>query len=89
MLIKIIGGYLAFMSLLSFILMCTDKVKAKRGSYRIPENTLLAAAVLGGAPGMWLAMILVRHKTKHLRFLLCAPFFTLAWGALLVFLVLH
>ena len=35
---------------------------------RIPENTLFAAAILGGSPGAIVGMAVFRHKTLHPAF---------------------
>ena len=48
--------YLAFISLLLFVLMGVDKAKAKRGSRRVPEATLFFLAVVGGSLGGMLGM---------------------------------
>lgn len=37
--------------------------------YRIPENSLLRYAVIGGGPGILAGAILFRHKTRHIGFL--------------------
>lgn len=59
---------LAVMNLLSFALMGIDKMKAKRGSWRIPEKTLFLATALFGGLGGTLGMKVFRHKTKHWYF---------------------
>ena len=59
---------LAAMNLLAFALMGIDKVKAKRGSWRIPEKTLFLAAAFFGALGGTLGMKVFRHKTRHWYF---------------------
>ena len=56
---------LALLNLLSFSLYGIDKLRAKRGMWRIPEATLLWSAALSGALGAFLfGMSLSRHKTK-------------------------
>ena len=57
--------YLAFISLLLFVLMGVDKAKAKRGARRVPEATLFFLAVVGGSLGGLLGMTAFRHKTLH------------------------
>ena len=52
-----------------------DKLKARSGSYRIPEAKLLGGAFLGGGVGAFLGMQLFRHKTKHMRFVILVPLF--------------
>ena len=41
------------------------KVKAKQGSWRISEATLLILAVIGGSIGALLGMKIWHHKTMH------------------------
>lgn len=56
------------MSLIAFCTYFCDKVKAKRGAWRIPEKVLLALGFFGGAIGAIIGMKLFRHKTKHAYF---------------------
>ena len=64
-----------------------DKVKAKRGLWRIRESTLLLVAALGGSLGALLGMELFRHKTKHWTFKILIPLFLLLHMALGVYVV--
>ena len=50
-----------------------DKLKAKKGAWRIPEKTLLLLALFLGAPGALIGMELFRHKTKHRLFTIGVP----------------
>ena len=63
-----IAVILLVMNLLAFALMGMDKMKAKRGSWRIPEKTLFLVTALFGALGGTLGMHVFRHKTKHWYF---------------------
>ena len=65
--------YLLIINALGFILMLTDKYKAKNNLWRIPERTFFAVAVLCGSAGCLLGMYTVRHKTKHLSFTVGIP----------------
>ena len=65
--------YLCLINVLSFLFMLVDKRKAIKNAWRIPERTLLSLCALGGSLGGLLAMKLVRHKTKHLRFSIGIP----------------
>lgn len=47
----------------AFALFAHDKARARRGGRRVPERTLLFAALWGGV-GAWLACGLLRHKTR-------------------------
>lgn len=50
-----------------------DKLKAKRGSRRVPENTLFMFTILGGGVGTILGMYIFRHKTKKKKFTVGMP----------------
>ena len=56
------------MSIITFIFYFVDKRKAIKNKWRIKENTLVALTFFGGALGASLAMFLLRHKTRHLKF---------------------
>lgn len=65
--------YIIFINVLSFITCVADKIFAVRGKRRISEKFLFLIALLGGSVGMYAAMYIVRHKTKHLSFTLGIP----------------
>ena len=64
----LLGIYLLAANLTAFLLMGSDKRRAKRGKRRIPERTLFLFAALGGALGGTLGMRLFHHKTLHWYF---------------------
>ena len=66
--------WLALISLITAIVTVADKIKAKRGSFRIPEKTLIILALLGGGVAEYFTMRLIRHKTLHKKFMLGLPF---------------
>ena len=65
--------YLVLVNAAAFFLMLADKLKAKKGAWRIPERTLIGIAVIGGSIGAIAGMNLFRHKTRHLKFSLGLP----------------
>lgn len=65
--------YLILINAVGFVIMLADKIKAKRGAWRIPEATLLTVAAIGGSLGTLLGMHLFRHKTKHPKFTVTVP----------------
>ncbi|MDF2951929.1 MAG: hypothetical protein K0S18_1512 [Anaerocolumna sp.] len=69
----IIAGYLLLLNLLGFVLMGTDKKRARNNQWRIPEKTLFMVAILGGSLGSILGMKYFRHKTKHYKFIFGMP----------------
>ena len=66
-------AWLIPISLISVIVTAADKVKAKRVSRRVPEATLMLLSVLGGSLAMLITMIIIRHKTKHPKFMVGIP----------------
>ena len=59
--------------MIAFLAMGIDKWKAKRGAWRIPEQTLLSLVLLGGGIGGIAGMYTFRHKTKKPRFYIGFP----------------
>lgn len=53
--------------------MLSDKRRAKRKLWRIPEATLMAVAALGGSLGALIGMNAFHHKTKKPLFAICVP----------------
>lgn len=82
MIFTVIIAYLLIINAVSFVVYGVDKYKARHQKWRIPEATLLTLAAIGGAAGALLGMVVFRHKTKHLRFVLLVPLFVLVWAAL-------
>lgn len=75
--------YLGAMGLLAFCLCGADKGRAARARRRISENTLLSIALLGGAAGLLLGMVVFRHKIRKPRFYLGVPAMLAFHGILL------
>ncbi|ATH92728.1 membrane protein [Bacillus glycinifermentans] len=71
----IINGY-------GFFMMRADKRRAVQHKWRVPERRIWLTAAAFGSAGVWLGMILVRHKTKHLSFRLGIPFLFVIQAAL-------
>lgn len=75
--------YYSVISLISVIMTVADKSKARRGAWRIPELTLMLTGLIGGALPMYITMKLIRHKTKHLKFMVGLPLEILLHAALI------
>ena len=69
----ILLGVFALISIASSVVTIADKIRAIRHKWRVPENTLLLIAAVGGAPAMLLTMLIIRHKTKHGKFMVGLP----------------
>lgn len=72
-LLLIILCWLALISLVTAAVTVADKVKAKKGSFRVPEKTLITLALLGGSVAEYTVMRLIRHKTLHKKFMIGLP----------------
>ena len=60
--------YMIVINVVTFLVYGIDKVKAKQGSRRISEATLLILAIIGGSIGALLGMKVWHHKTMHKKF---------------------
>lgn len=66
--------YLAIISLIAVVITCYDKIAAKKmPQSRTPEATLLFISILGGSVAMFITMKIIRHKTKHKKFMIGIP----------------
>jgi len=71
--VKNILLYLLMINLIGFFMMWSDKRKAKKGKWRIPEQTLFIVTALGGGIGTIVGMYTFRHKTQKLKFTIGLP----------------
>lgn len=70
---------LGFFSLLAVILTVYDKIASKKfPRSRVPEAVLLLTAALGGSVAMFITMKIIRHKTKHKKFMIGLPVIIIA-----------
>jgi len=65
--------YFIVVNICGFCLICLDKKRAIRHQWRIRENTFLFIALLGGAIGILLGMLVFHHKTKKQKFVCGIP----------------
>ena len=79
--------HLCVISLIAVIITVSDKIKAIRGKWRVPEAMLLTVSALGGSFAMYITMKLIRHKTKHKRFMLGIPLMMLFHIILLLWIL--
>ena len=82
------GIYLACISIVAVFVTVSDKRKAKAGAWRVKEATLLLISALGGSVAMFLTMQAIRHKTKHVKFMLGIPLIIATQVAAFIFFVL-
>lgn len=82
-------GYLVALNIIGMGVMWADKIKAKKGAWRIPEKTLFLVSILGGSIGTWAGMYLFRHKTKHWYFVVGMPLILVLQITVAVYIYLH
>ncbi|MEO3943823.1 DUF1294 domain-containing protein [Gorillibacterium sp. CAU 1737] len=78
-------GYLVAINLFGFVLMGSDKARARRKKRRVPEARLFLTAFLGGALGVLLGMNRFRHKTLHTSFRVGIPLLLMLNAATVAF----
>ena len=68
-------AYVAVVSLCSVVVCIYDKKISKRNNVklRIPEKSLFIWSAIGGSVAMYITMQLMRHKTKHVSFMVGIP----------------
>ena len=72
--LKVFLAYLALISLISIVVCIYDKIAAKHNPrHRTRERTLLLLSAIGGSVAMLLTMLLIRHKTRHAKFMVGIP----------------
>ena len=88
--LSIFLAYIALISIISVIVCIYDKKisKKNRVELRTPEKTLLLLSALGGSVAMFITMLLVRHKTKHAKFMVGIPVIIILQAAL-IFALAH
>lgn len=78
--------YLTIINLISIIITVYDKIKAINHKWRVRESTLLFVAALGGSVAMYITMLLIRHKTRHIKFMLGIPVIFILQCALIYYI---
>ena len=81
-----VAVYLILINVITCLAFAIDKKRARRGTRRISEASLLSLAALGGSIGGMLGMYLFRHKTRHVNFKWGLPFILLLQVGLIIIL---
>ena len=71
------------MSVIAVLETLRDKRAAKRHGRRTPESTLILIALFFGAIAELVTMLIIRHKTKHIKFMAGLPAIIVLHGILL------
>jgi uncharacterized membrane protein YsdA (DUF1294 family) len=75
--------FLVIVNSIALALFGIDKFKSKKSGWRIPESRLLLIAFFGPF-GAWAGMLLFRHKTRKIKFLI-VPLFLFTQVFLIVY----
>ncbi|MBQ8539676.1 MAG: DUF1294 domain-containing protein [Ruminococcus sp.] len=73
MLYEFLIAYLLIISLVAVVVTIVDKLSAIAQKRRVPERTLLTLSLLGGSVAMLVTMLIIRHKTRKLKFMIGIP----------------
>ena len=76
--------YVIIVSLISMLVCCWDKISAIKHKRRVREAVLLWLGILGGSLVMYLTMRIIRHKTRHNRFMVGLPLIFLFQTAIML-----
>lgn len=78
--------FLLAINILGVSLTIYDKIASKKfRKNRIRENVLLLIGALGGAVSMYITMKLIRHKTRHKKFMIGLPIIFFLQVAFLIY----
>lgn len=76
--------YGVIISVISIAVCIYDKIAAKAAKkHRTREATLLGLSALGGSVAMLVTMLIIRHKTKHLKFMIGIPVIIIIQAAII------
>ena len=79
--------YLAAINLITLVLFCVDKHRAKTGNWRIPEGVLLGLSLAGGSVGGLIGMLAAHHKVRKARFMVGLPLTIMLQAAIIAHLI--
>ena len=74
-------------NVITFVVYGIDKLKAKKGKWRVPETTLLLLAIVGGSVGAWCGVKVWHHKTMYAKFKYGIPLIMAVQVGLLLWLM--
>lgn len=65
--------YYILISIYGIAITVSDKKRAVKGKRRISEHHLMITGLLGASLPMFITMKIIRHKTKHSKFMIGLP----------------
>lgn len=82
-------SYFLYISVFATAVTVLDKLLAKVRAFRIPEAWLFLLAAAGGSAAMFVTMLLIRHKTRHFKFMFGLPVMMVLQAAIVWMLWSH
>ncbi len=64
LILVLIVAWVFILSCVSFVMFAIDKSRARHGRWRVPESRLHLLEWLGGWPGAFMGMAILRHKRR-------------------------
>lgn len=80
---------LSIINLTGFVLAALDKWKARKKLWRIPEKAFFLLSIMGGCIGIYISLLLFRHKTKHWTFMAGIPVIFILQLLLIYYITIH
>ena len=84
MIFEILTVYFIMINIFASLICIFDKISARYEGRRISEKTLMIISVIGGSIFMYFTMKIIRHKTKHKKFMIGLPLIILVQSALII-----
>ncbi len=82
--VSLLWVFLTIVNIVSMVYFGLDKLRSKKGVWRIPESRLLLVAFFGPFRA-YIGMLLFRHKTLKVKFLLVPIFLIIQLFLMLYF----
>ena len=80
--------YFVLISAVSLIVTVYDKIASKKyPRNRVPEKYLFLLSAIGGSVSMYITMQIIRHKTRHKRFMIGIPVIFILQISVLIFVM--
>ena len=87
--LEFFGCYFFIISVITVAFTVGDKLNAKRDGRRVPEDLFLTLGLLGGALAEYVTMKLIRHKTRHKKFMIILPAEIIIHVAIVVLILIY
>lgn len=79
--------YLIVINIVAALVTIADKRRSVKGKWRIPEATLMILALMGGAVFEYITMSVIRHKTRHEKFMIGLPLIIFVQIVIIAFII--